>query len=475
MSVLSLRVVWVQGRLPLLAESLEDSVLHDFMIIYWFKNDLRLADNTALHVAVADCDTVLPVYVIDKELLRSPHTGAAQTAFRLQSLEALRQNIEAAGGRLIVRTGELWEELRKLAQESGAKAIYWNREYDPASREREARIEKEARALGLETKSFKDDVIHEAGEVLKNDGTPYVVFTPYSKAWKLLPVDAALPVTKFKSPVPASIRSESIPTLAGLGFTLEAKIPEGGEKAGRDVLKKFTAVALLDYRRQRDFPALEGTSRLSPHLRLGTVSIRTVFAGVEKARQAHPKAGGIETFINELIWREFYRHVLSHFPHAINGSFRREYDALKWENNEKLFKAWCEGRTGFPIVDAAMRQLNTTGWMHNRLRMIVAMFLTKDLLVSWQWGERYFMEKLVDADPASNNGGWQWSASTGTDAAPYFRIFNPNSQAAKFDPEGDFIKRFVPEADTPSYPPPIVNHADQRIKTLALYGTLKSS
>lgn len=261
-----------------------------------------------------------------------------------------------------------------------------------------------------------------------------------------------------------------VPTLASLGFTLEAAIPAGGEKEGRKLLTQFTAGPLCAYRSQRDFPAMEGVSRLSPHLAFGTVSSRTVLAAVEKTRRANSThSAEIDTFAGEIIWREFYRQVLWHYPHAATGCFRPEYDKLAWENNETYFAAWCAGRTGFPIVDAAMRQLNQTGWMHNRLRMIVAMFLTKDLLVNWQWGERYFMQKLVDADLASNNGGWQWSAGTGTDAAPYFRIFNPNSQAAKFDPEGKFIARFVPEADSLAYAAPIVDHAQQRVKALELY------
>jgi deoxyribodipyrimidine photo-lyase len=261
-----------------------------------------------------------------------------------------------------------------------------------------------------------------------------------------------------------------LPSAKEFGFSIDITLPPAGERAARDRLKEFASGDLLRYAESRDYPAREATSSLSPHLRLGTISPRTLFTAAEKAGHSHPDAKrSTDTFVNELIWRDFYRQILWHFPHVATACFRPQYDALKWENDEKLFAAWCEGRTGYPLVDAGMRQLNTTGWMHNRVRMVVATFLTKDLLVSWQWGERYFMNKLLDADLASNNGGWQWSAGTGTDAQPWFRIFNPVAQAQKFDPEGHYIRRYVPEADTLAYPAPIVNHARQRLKILALF------
>lgn len=439
-------------------------------IIHWFRRDLRLSDNAALHAACRASREVIPVFIFDPAVLRAPEMGAPRLAFLLECLESLRKNIEAAGGRLILREGETWEVLRSVSEKSGAKALYFNRDYEPRARERDARAEAQAKALGWDVRSFKDDVIQEGDEILKADGKPYVVFTPYAKVWRTRPIAAPLGTVKFASAPSSKIESMPMPSLAKLGFTLDATIPAGGEKEGCGVLKKFVESGLFAYRSQRDFPAIEGVSKLSPHLAFGTVSPRTVLAAVDKARTAHPQHDSeMDTFVSEIIWREFYRQVLWHYPHVATGCFRPQYDALKWENNEKYFAAWCAGRTGFPIVDAAMRQLNQTGWMHNRLRMIVAMFLTKDLLVSWQWGERYFMQKLVDADLASNNGGWQWSAGTGTDAAPYFRIFNPNSQAAKFDPEGKFITRYLPEADSLSYVAPIVDHATQRVKALEMY------
>jgi deoxyribodipyrimidine photo-lyase len=328
-----------------------------------------------------------------------------------------------------------------------------------------------ARGLGMEVRSFKDGVLHEPDEILKADGTPYKVFTAYSHVWRTKTKAAILPPAKFPSVAkfehPSGI---ALPTARELGFAVEIPLPPAGEEAALAQFTKFGSRDLLNYAAGRDFPALGATSRLSPHIRLGTISPRTIVAAAEKAAKKHPGARRhVDTFVGELIWRDFYRQILWHFPHVAHACFRPKYDALKWENNEKLFAAWCEGRTGYPLVDAGMRQLNTTGWMHNRVRMVVSMFLTKDLLISWQWGERYFMQRLLDADLASNNGGWQWSAGTGTDAQPWFRIFNPASQAQKFDPEGRYIHRYVPEVDTRAYIAPIVDHASQRLKTLALF------
>ena len=439
--------------------------------LHWFRADLRLSDNTALHAAVSGADVVVPVFIFDRRILSAPDTGAPIVGFMIECLRSLQKNIDAAGGKLIFRHGIVEEEMEALLRETGAGALYFNRDYEPGSRKRDAAIEKLARSLGVEVHSFKDGVLHEPDEILKADGQPYRVFTAYSRVWRTQSKPAVLPAVKFRIPggfkPPASL---PLPTAKDLGFKTEITLPPAGERAARERLKQFADGDLLHYASQRDFPARDATSRLSPHLRLGTLSPRTVLAAVVKAEGQHPAARKeTETFVNELIWRDFYRQILWHYPRAAGSCFKEEYDGLKWENDSRLFAAWREGRTGFPLVDAGMRQLNSTGWMHNRMRMIVAMFLTKDLLISWQWGERYFMQKLVDADLASNNGGWQWSASTGTDAQPYFRIFNPISQARKFDPEGVYIRRYVPDADTLAYPAPIVDHARQRVKALALF------
>ncbi len=439
--------------------------------IHWFRADLRLSDNSALHAACREAEVVVPVFIFDPLILQAPDTGAPIVGFMLECLRALENQVEAAGGKLIFRHGPPEAEMERLLRETKASSLYFNRDYEPMARKRDAAVTRLAQSLGVEVRSFKDAVVHEPEEVLKDDGTPYRVFTPYSRAWRqksrgdVLPKALFPQATGFKHP-----ESLALPTAAKLGFKVEVPLPAAGEEAATDRLRTFCAAHLPQYAAQRDFPALPATSQLSPHLRLGTISPRTVIAAVEQVARKQPDARRqIDTFVSELIWREFYRQVLWHFPHVATSCFKPEYDALKWENDERLFRAWCEGRTGFPLVDAGMRQLNTTGWMHNRVRMVTAMFLTKDLLVSWQWGERYFMQKLLDADLASNNGGWQWSAGTGTDAQPWFRIFNPTSQAQKFDPEGRYIQHHVPEINLLNYPAPIVDHAEQRLKTLEMF------
>lgn len=439
--------------------------------IHWFRCDLRLADNAALYSACREADVVVPVFIFDPLILKAPDTGAPIVGFMLECLRALEADIREAGGRLLIRHGPPEREMEELLRQTKANALYFNRDYEPMARRRDAAVEKLARGLGVEARSFKDGVLHEPDEILKTDGTPYKVFTPYSHAWRAKAKAQVLPKAKFpqgaKFTPPAGM---ALPTAKELGFAVEIPLPPASEEAARRLFATFCSRDLPRYAEVRNLPALDATSRLSPHLRLGTISARTIAAAAEKAAQQHPSARRqVDTFVGELIWRDFYRQILWHFPHVADGCFKTQYDRLPWENSERCFKAWREGRTGFPIVDAGMRQLNRTGWMHNRARMITAMFLTKDLLVSWQWGERYFMQKLLDADLASNNGGWQWSAGTGTDAQPYFRIFNPISQTQKFDPEGAYIRQYVPEIDTKDYPAPIVNHAEQRLKTLAMF------
>ncbi len=442
--------------------------------VHWFRCDLRLSDNSALHAAVAASDFVVPIFIFDPKILKAPEACANQVAFMLECLRSLEKNIEAAGGKLILRHGPVLEEMKKVLRETGAHALYYNRDYEPYARERDAAVEKLARSLDVEVHSFKDNCLHEPHEVLKADGKPYGVFTPYSRAWHMVKKAAVLPTVKFHRPAPWKDPSSlELSSAKQLGFTCEIELPPAGERAARDRLKQFASADLLHYAKNRDFPARNATSRFSPHLRMGTLSPRTIVAAAEKAVRENPSAKlSTDTFIKEIIWRDFYRQILWHYPHVAQSCFRPQYDALKWENDEKLFAAWCEGRTGYPLVDAGMRQLNATGWMHNRVRMVVATFLTKDLLISWQWGERYFMQKLIDADLASNNGGWQWSAGTGTDAQPWFRIFNPSSQAQKFDPEGKYIHRYVPEAEMLTYPAPVVDHARQRTRALAFYRTV---
>lgn len=449
------------------------------LAIHWFRRDLRVSDNTALHQASTRAEKILPVFILEDALCTGPDVGASRLAFLFESLESLRKNLNALGYPLIVRRGKSEVEIPRLAAEFGAQAVFANKRYEPYAAARDGRIFRALNEMGVGFELFKDAVVWEQEEILTGAGTPYTVFTPYSKNWKSRKIPAPLPRLKKLGP---AIESEPLALTPGdFGHPLKQTVPEAGEAAGRKRLDDFAKSNLAVYAKFRDHPAVDGTSRLSPHLRAGSIGIRTI---LEKTRQA-PN----EVFLNELIWREFYLQILSNFPHVMRGSFRKEYDALAWENDEKKFLAWREGHTGYPIVDAAMRCLNATGWMHNRLRMIVAMFLTKDLLISWQWGERYFMQQLVDGDMAANNGGWQWSAGTGTDAAPYFRIFNPVTQGLKCDAEAEFIRKWVPElANVPAaiahepwkdplltrnYPQRIVLHEKRRNRCLEMYKAVR--
>ena len=461
-------------------------------VIHWFRRDLRVSDNTALHEAASRAECVVPVFIWDDAILRAPDIGAARVAFLLQSLEALAKNLGALGHRLILRHGAPEVELVRLARETGAAAVLTNRDYEPYAVSRDRRVAAALYSTGVHFESFKDAVIHEGRDVRTQAGEPYTVFTPYARAWRALSVPSPVPrVPRAAKPVPETIRSLPMPDAsASLGHPLTQQLPAAGEHAAQEALRAFVERRVFEYDRRRNFPADEGaTSHLSPHLRFGTINIRTVLARLQRVREVASPAQlrGCDVWLSELIWREFYIQILANFPRVAAGSFRPEYDALEWSGPDEHFAAWCEGRTGFPIVDAAMRCLNATGWMHNRLRMIVAMFLTKDLLVSWQRGERYFMQRLVDGDLAANNGGWQWSAGCGTDAAPYFRIFNPVLQGRKFDPDGQFVRQWIPElANLPEeavhepsseplllarsgYPAPIVSHAIQRERCLAMF------
>ncbi len=343
-------------------------------------------------------------------------------------------------------------------------------------------------AAGIPSFSYQDMLLHGPGEVLTQAGEPYSVFTPFWRRWASLPKRDPYPIPKGLQPV-SGLKAQPLPTLADLGFVCDQRIPAAGESVAQGLLEDFCqGLRIFDYERARNFPAEQGTSLLSPHLCWGTIGIRQVWQAtreVEAEVRSEEAESSLKTWRQELCWREFYKHVLVHWPHVESGAYRRAFDALEWDNRQDWFQAWCAGQTGYPIVDAAMRQLNETGWMHNRCRMIVASFLTKDLLIDWRWGERYFMQKLVDGDLAANNGGWQWSAGVGTDPRP-LRIFNPATQAARYDPEGEYIRRYLPELaglDTPAllwvgddpkgswalqerrrcgYPDPIVDHKVQQ-------------
>jgi deoxyribodipyrimidine photo-lyase len=463
--------------------------------IWWVRRDLRLNDNDALRAALAQSSEVVPVFILDPMLLAAPDLAAKRVAFLYGGLRALDADLRARGSRLIVRRGEPAAELARLVAEKGAEALYAEADPWPYGRGRDAAITAQLPLRlvpGLTAQPF--DLI------LKADSKPYTVFTPFSRAWKALalPTPAQLWAPPERLPVvPEGLQSQSIPDEPVLPPTVP--FPPGEAEALRR-LCAFTegaASAISGYADNRNRMDLDGTSQLSPYLRFGMVSARRAVVAALHAMEFapdEPARRGAETWLNELIWREFYMMVLYHHPDVLEHAFQANLRGISWRNDEAEFAAWCAGRTGYPVVDAAMRQLTTTGWMHNRARMIAASFLVKDLLVDWRWGERFFMQHLVDGDPAANNGGWQWTSGVGTDAAPYFRVFNPSLQGTKFDPEGVYVRRFVPElADVPAkfihepwktplevqrgagcvvgqdYPAPIVDHTLARERALTTY------
>ncbi|CAN5238017.1 deoxyribodipyrimidine photo-lyase [soil metagenome] len=421
--------------------------------IFWFRRDLRLHDNTALHHALQGEHPVLPIFIFDTNILDELPPNDARVEFIHHTITTLNEQLKSKGTNLLVKYGKPMEVWHELLKEYDVKALYANRDYEPYARERDKAVYELLESKGIPFKSYKDQVIFEKSEVVKENGEPYLVYTPYSKVWlaKLQDKDLASFPSALQSNNFYQQPWQTPITLQQVGF----------EPSGMEFPSVEVADGLLEnYQQQRNYPAVPGTSKLGLHFRFGTVSIR------EKARQAKGKSA---TYLNELVWREFYQVILWHFPRVVKQSFRPEYDRIVWRNNDAEFKLWCQGQTGYPIVDAGMRELNATGFMHNRVRMIGASFLTKHLLIDWRWGEAYFAEKLLDYDLASNNGGWQWAAGTGVDAAPYFRVFNPTLQQAKFDPKGKYVRKWVPELGTAQYPAPMVDHAMARQRALDTY------
>lgn len=410
--------------------------------IWWIRRDLRLGDNQALNRALAQSDVVVPLFIFDPALIGSAYMSDSRFAFLVQGLISLHESLLQRGSRLIVRSGPPADVLAQVMAESGADSIFAEADHSPYATQRDQAI---AAALPLH---LVDGVAAlPVGAVTKESGAPYTVFTPFKKRW--LQLDEPL----GHSPLPAPDRIETPAVLASDPLPPAGPLPcfPAGEAEAERRLARFVQgenAFIFRYAKDRNRPDLEGTSQLSPYLRLGMLSARQTLEGARQAALSAPNresVEGVEVWISELIWREFYVNILHHFPHARRNSFRPEYEGIAWRNDPEEFRAWCVGKTGYPFVDAAMRQLAQTGWMHNRSRMVVASFLVKHLLIDWRWGERYFMQHLIDGDPAANNGGWQWTAGTGTDAAPYFRIFNPITQSQNFDPDGAFIRRWVPE------------------------------
>jgi deoxyribodipyrimidine photo-lyase len=458
------------------------------LAIHWFRRDLRLTDNTALNAAAAAYDQVLPVYILSDWKREHRWTGPPRQEFLCGSLRELASKLERAGSRLVIRQGaNQVAVLEELVRESGAEAIYFNNDPDPHGRAVEGRLRAMAARAGIQVRGFDDCWLHAPGKVLTGAGKPYKVFAPFARAWtKLERPDAGRTATRLTSP--SEVRSLPLPTLGTWGLSATAEILPPGETAARKRLDRFIRHRICTYVEHRNIPGLDGTSRISQDLRWGLLSIREVVAQCREAGDSGPAEArrNMEIFLNELAWREFAFQVLWHIPEVLEREFLPQFRQLEWTPPGARFKAWQEGRTGFPIVDAGMRQLTSTGFVHNRVRMIVAMFLCKDLHHSWKLGESFFMQHLVDGEIANNNTGWQWCASVGTDAQPYFRIQNPWSQTARFDPDGEYIKRWVPELrDVPArkfcsppadgerlakgYPLPIVDHAAEREVTLKRY------
>lgn len=419
----------------------------------WFRRDLRTEDQTALFYSLQQEDQVLPLFIFDRHILDALEDKTdARVSFIHAQVTSLKAFFEQQGSSMLVRYGYPEQIFQELLTEYEIQAVYTNRDYEPYAQSRDSRIEGLLREKNSPFLSFKDQVIFEPGEIVNGSGEFYKVFTPYSKNW----------LEKFRTtrvqPLPTANWSNlfqtsalPMPTLKDMGFApspIEIPMNELDEEIVRH------------YEERRNFPAQRGTSRLGIHLRFGTLSIRKLAL----------KAASLNaTFLNELIWREFYAMILGHAPQVVDRGFKPQYDRIPWRNNEVEFEAWCAGTTGYPIVDAGMRELNATGFMHNRVRMIVASFLTKHLLIDWRWGEAYFAKKLLDFELASNNGGWQWAAGTGTDAQPYFRVFNPDSQTEKFDKDLTYIKKWIPEFGTASYPKPIVEHKFARNRAIETY------
>lgn len=464
-------------------------------VIHWFRRDLRITDNTALNAAVSIGEEVIPVFVMSDWKGDHRWTGAARQNFLCGSLLSLQKNLEAIGGSLIIRRGDAVEELEKLAMETGATAIFANRDPDPFGRSVEERLGIMARSRGMEFSLHKDVCIHERNEVLTGQGTVFRVFTPYSKVWFSLPKPEPSGVVKSLR-TREGIATLPMPRLSDWDLVATGSLHQAGERAARERLRAFLDGSVASYGAQRDLPSLAGTSGLSQDLRFGLISPRQIYAAAKKreAELAPEGRKSVMKFLTEIVWREFYMQLLWHYPELLEQEFNTTWRGMEWPGlvgHQDAFERWCQGQTGFPIVDAGMRQLAATGWMHNRVRMIVAMFLTKDLHLDWRLGEAFFMRSLIDGEIASNNGGWQWSAGTGADAAPYFRIQNPWSQTKRYDPEGNYIRRWVPELKSvsnaslmeppfdgrpiaPGYPAPMLDHAVERDKTLDLFARHKA-
>ncbi len=419
------------------------------LVVFWFRRDLRLEDNHALFQALGFGLPVLPIFIFDKEILKELPANDARVNFIHEELTTIHQQLSAYDSGIHCLHNEPINAWKELLEQYDIKAVFTNKDYEPYALERDKRIQELLVSKGIPFYTYKDQVIFEKNEVVKSDGKPYTVYTPYKKKWlSLVNKDRIQPIGSrdfsffYK-------KKQDLLSLNQLGF-----------KPSTIKVKPYQLADLKDYGDTRNFPAMDATSYLSPHLRFGTIGIRQVISQLRK---------GDEVFLSELIWREFFMQILFHFPHVVTRNFRPKYDYIQWRNDKKEFEKWCQGQTGYPMVDAGMRQLNATGYMHNRVRMVTASFLCKHLLIDWRWGEAYFAKKLLDYDLSANNGNWQWAAGTGCDAAPYFRVFNPTEQVKKFDKALQYIKQWVPEYGSFEYVRPMVEHKAARIRALETY------
>ena len=422
--------------------------------IFWHRRDLRIHDNAGLYKALKSGEIIQPIFIFDTTILSKLPVSDQRVLFIHQELQKLKAKYAELGSDLKVFHGNPRDIIPLIVETYNAKIVYTNRDYEPYALQRDKALFEQLKEVKCELIGAKDHVIFEKNEILKADGLPYTVFTPYSRKWKEQLNEfylSSYPVEKYSKYLNQTV-AEPVPSLKNIGFNSEQTVEFPSLETPLSTIER--------YNETRDIPSILGTSRLSIHLRFGTISIREL-ARIAKAKN--------ETYLNELIWRDFYQMIIFHFPHSARDSFKKQYDQIQWERNEAHFKAWCEGKTGYPLVDAGMRELNATGFMHNRVRMVVASFLTKHLLIDWRLGEAYFADNLSDLELASNTGRWQWAAGCGCDAAPYFRVFNPTSQQEKFDKEFKYIKKWLPEFGTPAYPKPIIDHKFARERVLARY------
>ena len=472
------------------------------LILFWHRRDLRIADNIGLYHATQKSSKVVGVFCLDPNILDNDDVAPARVTYMIGCLAALQQRYQEKGSQLLILKGKPEAAIPKLAKELEATAVYWNQDVEPYAKTRDEQVQEALKKAEITVETYWDQLLHAPDTIFTNAGDPYKVYTPYWKKWK--DTEKSDPVPSFDKKGDGLSQDEQkiaekagtieLPSANNLGFEWEGElILEPGEDAAIEGLETFCDRALSEYDEQRNFPHVDGTSQLSPALKFGVIGIRTVWQKTIEAMKrsrSDETRNNIEVWQKELAWREFYQQAMYHYPELAKGPYRETFDDFPWDNNKEYFQAWCEGKTGYPIVDAAMRQLNEIGWMHNRCRMIVASFLTKDLIINWQWGEKYFMQHLVDGDLSSNNGGWQWSASSGMDPKP-LRIFNPASQTQKYDPEAEYIRQWLPELrnlDTEAlvtgkissedreacdYPEPIVNHKQQQRQFKQLYSEQK--